>query len=511
MWRLIWSFLELKECIYLLGSGERSIFENWFRNKTKSCTNEQRVIIRNILFKKQLTPHHLIIGSAGTGKTHVLRTLHNIVEELKHPTTICAFTGLAAQNAGGETLHHRFPMGPYNRVLRTIQGYIFIDEVSMVSADMLRKIITSQDKIKYHLILFGDFLQLPPIPEKQIPTQFLFEYPTFSTLFTKHTLKNPMRQTQTDFLSILDDISWNRFSPKVIRFLLQRSFAFYQLTKEEQFAKLHLFHDRARVDQHNQLCFAEVQEPLRGYGIHFHSILKKTNLGFHFEGFSRRKYEPFTEEEISECVRLQKESHIQCISLKVGCWIMFTRNLYQIKDEKGNLIPIRNGTRGFVTQTERNSIVVLLPHYGLVRIVPQLIHLHWKQKQTTSLKRGCLVRFENQDYIYLDQTDNEVRLQLGQNLYFVDVNQIQVVPRTKSYFFQLEYIPCVLSYALTIHKSEGMTLQDIVLDIDSISTCHLLYVALSRCSKKENVYILGSVRKPSIGVPKSIQQFYSHL
>ncbi len=126
--------------------------------------------------------HIFVTGRAGTGKSTLLEYLswHS-----SHTIAICAPTGVAALNVGGQTIHSlfRLPIGviadheldqpPELRKLLSAIDTLVIDEVSMVNADLLDAIDRSlrQARQRPHeafggvqIILFGDPYQLAPVP-----------------------------------------------------------------------------------------------------------------------------------------------------------------------------------------------------------------------------------------------------------------------------------------------------------------------------------------------------------
>jgi ATP-dependent DNA helicase PIF1 len=66
------------------------------------------------------------------------------------------------------------------------------------------------------------------------------------------------------------------------------------------------------------------------------------------------------------------------------------------------------------------------------------------------------------------------------------------------------------AYALTIHKSQGMTLDAAVIDCKNIFACGQLYVALSRVRNLENLKVLN-FHKSQIIVSDEVKKFYSEL
>ncbi|MEH6781523.1 MAG: AAA family ATPase, partial [Rhodoglobus sp.] len=123
-----------------------------------------------------------VTGRAGTGKSTLLNHLaHNTSKQI----VICAPTGVAALNVGGQTIHSlfRLPIGviadheleqndQLRKLLNTIETLV-IDEVSMVNADLLDAIDRSLRQARQRkkepfggvqVVLFGDPYQLAPVP-----------------------------------------------------------------------------------------------------------------------------------------------------------------------------------------------------------------------------------------------------------------------------------------------------------------------------------------------------------
>jgi ATP-dependent DNA helicase PIF1 len=79
--------------------------------------------------------------------------------------------------------------------------------------------------------------------------------------------------------------------------------------------------------------------------------------------------------------------------------------------------------------------------------------------------------------------------------------------RPKAKFKQIPLLP---AYALTIHKSQGLTLDAAVVDCKNIFACGQLYVALSRVRKLENLKVIN-FHKDQIIVSPEVKKFYSQL
>jgi ATP-dependent DNA helicase PIF1 len=126
--------------------------------------------------------HIFVTGRAGTGKSTLLEYLS---WHTSKQLVVCAPTGVAALNVGGQTIHSlfRLPIGviadhdidqtaELRKLLNTIDTVV-IDEVSMVNADLLDAMDRSlrQARQKPHeafggvqVVMFGDPYQLAPVP-----------------------------------------------------------------------------------------------------------------------------------------------------------------------------------------------------------------------------------------------------------------------------------------------------------------------------------------------------------
>ena len=130
----------------------------------------------------------MVLGTAGTGKSYLIHCLRHL---LGATVTVLAPTGEAAVNIGVPTLHSAFLFPNVNtfaqlrgpslqKLQETFNGikYIIIDEVSMIGCNMLNAINMrlqqafpdSADQVfgGCSVMLFGDFGQLPPVGDSRL-------------------------------------------------------------------------------------------------------------------------------------------------------------------------------------------------------------------------------------------------------------------------------------------------------------------------------------------------------
>ena len=148
---------------------------------------------------------------------------------------VVAPTGLAALNAGGQTIHSffRFPpdlLQPAQIKVNGLRAHLFkkleilvIDEVSMVRADVMNGIDVSLRRHREcdepfggcSLVLVGDLFQLPPVVEKNLEPYFkrqyggayFFDAPAFKKAkFVWRELRHNYRQQDRDFAEMLDRV-----------------------------------------------------------------------------------------------------------------------------------------------------------------------------------------------------------------------------------------------------------------------------------------------------------------
>ena len=210
-----------------------------------------------------------LTGKAGTGKTTFLKYLRQTTEK---NTVVLAFTGVAAINAGGQTINSFFkvPYGPFvpnDKRLRTrpedgdtdkstiynhflynkekveiIRGLelLIIDEISMVRCDLLDvidrllRVFRKRENLAFggvQVILIGDTFQLPPIDKEWHILQPFYESTFFfsSKVILTHKpfyveLKTIYRQQGLEYIELLNRVRINKVTQKELDLLNSTKF-----------------------------------------------------------------------------------------------------------------------------------------------------------------------------------------------------------------------------------------------------------------------------------------------
>ena len=401
------------------------------------------------------TGNLFITGRAGTGKSTLLR---HFISSSKKKSVVLAPTGVAALNAGGQTIHSFFGFKPgvtvdsikkiKSRELFENLDLIVIDEVSMVRADLMDCVETflrfngpkaGEPFGGIRLIMFGDLFQLPPVVKHEEHEFFRHEYksPYFfdSRCFAGNQpqiieLEKVYRQKKGRFLDILNAIRSNTATPQHIEELNSR----YNPHAQSKDGMVTLCTINKISDEINQ----QMLESLPGTSSVFHA-----ELGGGFD-----------EKNAPADIDLQ---------LKKGSQVMFLSN-----DSQGRWV---NGTLGKV---------INIKHFE---------------------GGGCklMVSLESGEVVEVGQNKWEV------TRYVWDKTNKKLSSETVGSFAQ---IPLQLAWAVTIHKAQGKTFDNIVINLGRGTFAHgQLYVALSRCTSLEGLTLTRPVRAEDVIVDSRIQRF----
>jgi ATP-dependent exoDNAse (exonuclease V) alpha subunit len=224
-----------------------------------------------------------LTGAAGSGKSYVLGAyLRGLPPGIEIP--VLASTGAAAILIGGRTFHSFFGLGimeggvdrtveraTLNRqVCRRIKkaNAVVIDEISMISGPQLFAAEAIARKVRgssapwggLRIIAVGDFAQLPPVnPFGTIKEWAFLEKVWNATEFHPIVLKQMMRATDSEYLSVLNDVRNGHVSREVRDFLNARTSA------RARGELTCLFPRRETVERYNLERLASLHHPSQSF------------------------------------------------------------------------------------------------------------------------------------------------------------------------------------------------------------------------------------------------------
>lgn len=434
-----------------------------------------------------------ISGSAGVGKSMVISTIYQLITyHLEYSPTVlkdqstdsikvllCAFSGKAAFLIGGNTLHSAFalplqenskmsdlPMDVANNLRQQLFNckLVIIDEISMVGSTIFSRIDTRLRQITgvsnsfggLSLICVGDFLQLSPVKDSAIfcPPKHSLLKTNLSPLwdeFYLYELTEVMRQKDDlNFVRALNNFARGEMTDDDIIIIKSREVEDLQVPNEA----IRLYYTNADVEKYNNKKIDESPSP----EIECNAV--DTITGKLKPQQKTQKMKMWKERPTKDC-----GGYPYTLRLKQGIKYMVTANL----DVSDGLV---NGATGVLKH------VYCSPGTDKPRIV--------------------FLNFDSSN------VGKKIRQQYKN---FMENNNLNIkwtpIPR-KSYnlttHFQKDYqmirdqFPLVPCEALTIHKSQGQTYENVCLDFRKSGnlTRQLVYVALSRVTKLSGLYIQGS-------------------
>jgi len=381
-----------------------------------------------------------LTGEPGSGKTYTINKYVRYLLSHKIKVAITASTGIAATHIGGITIHsfsgigikEKLSKGELNRIItndyvrKRIEQtkVLIIDEISMLSPQVLQMVETICRGVKKNahifggmqVVLVGDFFQLPPVnkiynknSQENLfneKARFAYESSVWAEAeFTICYITEQYRQDDSDLISILQKIRGNSFDQSSLDNIGSRKVSDHNLPVYAP----KLFSHNVDVDNVNKQMLAKVKG--------------KEHL------FSMQA---------SGSQNLIATMKKGCLSpenlyLKIGAAVMFTKN--NIKE--GYV----NGTLGVVDDFNKDS--------GLPII---------------KLRNGHKIKVDYADWTI--EEDGHIKGILTQ-------------------------IPLRLAWAITVHKSQGISLDEAVVDLSRVFEFGQGYVALSRVRRLSGIHLLG--------------------
>lgn len=471
-----------------------------------TLTPQQKSVFDALLLGKNI----FLTGGGGTGKSHLISVINQEFPDMKsnylgtpYRIQTTALTGCAAILLGSnaKTLHSWAGIGLGKGTAQELAEIIkkkkskvkkawnqtdllIIDEISMMPAELLEKLNIIGQIIRKNtkpfggiqLLLVGDFYQLPPVIRDTsgagvMPTEiFAFQSSQWNSIIDiVIELKTIHRQQDDVFRKILTEARAGALSKESIEILKSR------IGLEWRHLKIRptlLFPRKTEVDKINEANLSSLTGERQTYSAGFQTALHKvkaSSLPFGtivievednytycegLVGFSKDATEEFTREiEIMD----RDSTYLKEVEIAIDAQVMLIVNL----DMSFGLV---NGSRGVVVGFTTGKV-----KYPIVEFLNG-------EKRVMTPHRWLVEEYSTKE---------------------------KKVYRTQ--------VPLRLAYALTIHKSQGASLDSALIDIGSNTFEYgQAYVALSRVRSLDSLYIHAFESRAVKAHPR-VKDFYTSM
>lgn len=410
-----------------------------------------------------------ITGKAGTGKTYLLKEIKKMYEG-KKVIAVLAPTGVAARNAEGFTMHSflRLPLKPYlpehkvkpdlyqlnesgAKTLRSVDIMI-IDEISMVRCDMLDATDAILKHYRHNDKPFGG-VQLIMFGD-------LYQLCPVADSEDKAVLKGGYQANEFYF-----------FLSQALRNFDYRVIELQEIHRQDNRDFINLLNS-VRVGEINRADLAMLDSRVEE---NFKPNPKNGILTLMTHNYQSRKlnnamYDSLKTKEypyLASIIRYTDLWHDKYpvdykLRLKVGSRVMFQRN-----DSENSTIV--NGTMGWVRRLTDDKIFV-------------------------EIDGGDTVEVEKAVWQQFD--------------YYVDKKTKTIYTTVSAEFRQY---PLKLAWAVSIHKSQGLTLKEVNIDASQAFAFGQVYVALSRCESLEGIHLMQMIPSHKIIADDVVKKFMSNI
>ncbi|KAG7744684.1 hypothetical protein KL911_005315 [Ogataea haglerorum] len=490
-----------------------------------SLSAEQRKVIEMVLYERK---NIFYTGSAGTGKSFLLR---EIIKRLRNrygssSIAVTASTGLAATNIEGTTINRFSGIGlgsePVNKLVGRIKSrrsiverwkgtkVLIIDELSMIDSIFFDKLNEIAKQIRgsnkpfggIQLVLTGDFFQLPPVSlSKMGAAKFCFDAVSWKECIDETILLTKVfrQKNDSDLIEMLNALRIGKLSDEIKRKFkrlerpLQYNDGIYPTelypTREEV--------DRANLERLNSL-------PGRVYTFQ-----------------SRDNFPPNG----NPAIFVKQLDGLMCakmLQLKEGAQVMYLKN--DLEDPQ-----LVNGSIGKIVCFCSIALWTLFTNTFKEYERPMHTDLlvmasRFTGNEPTAQDEELYNEFLATNYNSPSQVELAKEMirtakmsKLSEVLPLVKFSHsslklIEPVPFSPESNSELsrEQLPILLSWALSIHKSQGQTLERVKVDLTKIFEKGQVYVALSRCVDTKNLEIVNFDEK-RIRISEDVVQFYENL
>jgi len=427
-----------------------------------------------------------LTGSAGSGKTYTLNQYINYLRARRVPVAVTASTGIAATHMNGTTIHSWSGIGIKDELTeRDLSNLarkqfladrlkdtavLIIDEISMLHAKQLNivnqvlKHVRKSDKAfgGIQVVVAGDFFQLPPIGSRGESNRDKFAFMSEAWLdaeFHICYLSEQHRQVSAAAEGGLDlDDILNQIRRQDVSF---EAIAALEATYDQDvdISRTRLYTHNLNVNKINDKELA---------------ALEGETMRFEASATGDSKLV----DTLKKTVRTQDD-----LTLKVGAKVMFIKN----NTELG----VSNGTMGELVGFAAVKIddKDKAQNDALIASDKKAIDIDDNDGASTEQK-SAKQKERSKSKQPATQKMPVVRLNSGREV-VAEVEEWIIEDESGEVLASYEQVPLCLAWAITIHKSQGMTLDAAEIDLSRTFELGQGYVALSRLKSLAGLQLLG--------------------
>ena len=424
-----------------------------------------------------------LTGSAGSGKTYTLNQYINYLRARRVPVAVTASTGIAATHMNGTTIHSWSGIGIKDelsdRDLTNLSrkqfladrlkdtAVLIIDEISMLHAKQLNLVNQVLKHVRKNdaafggiqVVVAGDFFQLPPIGSKGESNREKFAFMSEAWLDAKFHicyLSEQHRQVSEAANGGLDlDDILNQIRRQEVTF---EAIAALEATYDQDvdIKRTRLYTHNLNVNKINDKELAA----LEGETMRFEATAT---------GDSKLV------ETLKKTVRTQDE-----LILKVGAKVMFIKNNTELGVSNGTMGELI-GFAAVKIDDSKDTSDDLIEDTAQDAIAKNTKNKAKKDKESKEKPK---------DKKPTTQKMPVVRLNSGREV-IAEPEEWIIEDETGDVLASYLQVPLCLAWAITIHKSQGMTLEAAEIDLSRTFELGQGYVALSRLKSLAGLQLLG--------------------
>ena len=434
-----------------------------------------------------------LTGSAGSGKTYTLNQYINYLRARRVPVAVTASTGIAATHMNGTTIHSWSGIGIKDelseRDLTNLSrkqfladrlkdtAVLIIDEISMLHAkqlnlvnQVLKHVRKSDDAFGgIQVVVAGDFFQLPPIGSRGESNRDKFAFMSEAWLdaeFHICYLSEQHRQVSAAAEGGLDlDDILNQIRRQDVSF---EAIAALEATYDQDvdIKRTRLYTHNLNVNKINDKELADLNGEMKRFDA--------TSIG-----------EDKLVDTLKKTVRTQDE-----LILKVGAKVMFIKNNTELNVSNGTMGELIGFAAVKVDDSIDKAKAEKDAKSDALASEEKILAIDGDNDSGTDADSKVKDKPKPTTKKPITQKMPVVRLNSGREV-IAEPEEWIIEDETGEVLASYSQVPLCLAWAITIHKSQGMTLDAAEIDLSRTFELGQGYVALSRLKSLAGLQLLG--------------------